>query len=111
MESLPDTTVAPVFLTDDDTGAAVTHTIAAVADETWVIDWIQCSYAADPSGTPGNLTVTIDGTTVIDQDITQTNPPMLDFSEQGVYGGANEAVVVTLGAVAGVQGFLNVKYH
>lgn len=99
--------------------AAVVN-IAADAQEYWVIDSIEWSYDAAPTG--GNLLVTIGGTTVFSVDITAAGPGHFDWSNApryttgtGAGGGKptlNEAVVVTLAAGgASVTGKVNVRYR
>jgi hypothetical protein len=103
-------------LTGTASSADVTLTIAAKADEFWVIDWISWSYSADP--TAGALSVTIGGTTVYQIDITTGGPAHIDFTEGPLYTKLrtssgprkNEAVVITLDNGA-VVGKLNVRYR
>ncbi|RIK75377.1 MAG: hypothetical protein DCC68_21245 [Planctomycetota bacterium] len=88
----------------DDEAAVVT--ISAEANRTHVIDRVVCSYDADPTG--GRITVVIGGVTKFDQFITHAGLAPLDL---GVWGGANEAAVITLAAGGtNVTGKLDVFY-
>jgi len=99
----------------DDTAVAIT--IAADADNFWVLQKIIWSYDGDPTG--GSITVTIGGTTVDYFDITSGGPGFMDYSiagngMTGLYNTSrtkNEALVVTLAAGGGtVEGSLTIRY-
>lgn len=100
----------PTFVSSVGAGAnqAVTITIAAVATEKHVLDWVQWSYSAAGAG---SLSITVDGTTVMQLDITAAGPGSLDLSAAPIYGAINEAVVITLAAVTGAVGKLNCRYR
>lgn len=88
-------------------GTAAVVTIAAKADEFWVIDWITWSYDDDPVG--GRLTVEIGGVLVWDIDITVGGPGHIEFTG-ALYGSKNQAVVVTL-ANGGAAQKVNLRYR
>lgn len=113
-ESIVDPCAAGTWETDTSTAnAAAVITIAAGADDFWVLDAIGFSYSA---GSPaGSITVAIGGTTLFTLNITGTTDQFLDFSNCPIYKAArtkNEALVVTLAAGgASVIGKLNIRYR
>lgn len=80
------------------TAAVVTYS-APGAGICHVINGVAWSYSAAPTG--GRLTITDDGNTVLDIDITAAGPGSLCFAHP-LKGTANKAVVVTLAAGGGV---------
>ncbi len=94
-----------------DTDAVIT--IAAVADEYWVIDSVHCSYKLG-TGTTGKLTIAFGGTTKHEEDIT-SNGVYERLFPRGLYVGLNnlnEACVITLAAGGtSVVGKVNVTYR
>ena len=88
---------------------AAVITIAAEAEVVHVLDQIEWSYDAAPTG--GRLTVTIGGTTVLDLSITADGPGFIPFPK-GLYGTVNQAVVITLASGGGtVVGKINATYR
>jgi hypothetical protein len=90
-----------------DTAAIIT--IAAVADETHVVDAVQWSYSEAPTG--GSLTITVNAVTKFKIAITAAGPGFINFP-QGLYGDVNQAVVITLAAGAGTcVGIVSAQTH
>lgn len=75
-------------------GTNAVITVAASADDFWVIDWISWSYDGTPIG--GGLTVTIGGVTVYQLDITAAGPGHIEFVRGLHIPILNRAVVVAL---------------
>lgn len=116
MRALPNTTAGTTLAKHHpaaDTAAVVT--IAAVAGQRHVIDWIHFGYDK-VSDAVETLTVAIAGTTVwqisIPVDVDVSGPHFISFPH-GLYGtGLNEAVVVTLSASGNTcTGKVNVGYR
>lgn len=115
MRTEPKTGARQILASDldvaDNTAAAVT--VAADTDEFWVVDRIDWSYDAAPTG--GLLTIAYgtSPTTVWQVDITAAGPGFVNF-DRGLHNAAtkNEQLVVTLAAGgAGIGGELNVLYR
>lgn len=91
---------------------AAVITIAADAEQFWVLDWLMWSYSEVP--TAGRLTVAIGGTTYIDLDITAAGPGPLRF-EPPLYNPSfakGETMVITLAAGGGTcTGKLSARYR
>lgn len=89
-------------------GTNAVVTIAADANQFWVIDWISWSYGGTPTG--GKLGVTIGGVLVYQIDITASGHGHVDFVRPLHIPILNRAVVVTLtnGTVANK---VNVRYR
>jgi hypothetical protein len=84
-------------------------TLTPETDEVLVVDQLNWSYDATPTG--GRLTVTIGGATAFDVDITADGPGFMP-SPRGLYGAANQTIVATLAAGgASCTGKLNVTYR
>ena len=95
--------------------AAAVVTIAADAEQVWVVDSIYFGFTADPAAAV-LLTVAIGGSTVFQIPITKGGAGVIPFrtaDDEGLYGAKNQAVVVTLEAsgTGGTIGYLNVKYR
>lgn len=98
----------PQFGSDaESSGTDAIVTVAADANEFWVLDWISWSYGGTPSG--GNLKVEIDGTIVWQVDITNGGPGHIEF-EKPIYGEKNKELKVTL-ADGGVANKVNIRYR
>jgi hypothetical protein len=88
---------------------AASVSIAADSKEHWVIESVDFSYDATPSG--GSITITSGGTTIYKMAITSAGAYRREF-ENGLKATKGEAVVVTLAAGgAGVSGTLFVQYR
>lgn len=96
---------------DASANGAAAITIAADADEAWILDHVSYSYNAAP--TAGKLTISFGGTTEFELDITAAGPEVLHFGPQGLSAGnRNEAVVITLAAAgAAVTGKVAAQYR
>jgi len=99
---------------------AAVCTVAADTKETWVLDWIHCSFdeggATDYSST---LTVAF-GTApttkwqviiAVDASVYGGAGVFPFYFPRGLYNAKGEQMVVTLAAVANVEGKLNIGYH
>lgn len=84
-------------------------TIAADADDFWIIDSITWSYGSTLVPSDGYLKISIDGSIVWQIDVTVSGPGHINF-EKPIYGEKNQAVVITLedGTTGGT---LNVRYR
>lgn len=120
MQQFPLDSGAQVYQLDDQplVNVAAVHTIAADANQFWVIDSIEWSYDSVPTG--GRLSITIGGTLVFDVDITAAGPGHFDWSHAPRFTNLlnkgqplkNEAVVITLASGgASAIGNLNVRYR
>lgn len=84
-------------------------TLAADANEEWVIHTVSCSYDAAP--TAGQVTIALAADTIV-LDITATGPNHFEFPIGLRCGAKNTAVTVTLKAAGvGVVGSLAVTYR
>jgi len=89
--------------------AAVITYAAAGAGVSHVLGGVAWSYDADPTG--GRLTITDDGNTVFDVNITSKGPGFFTFPRPKK-GTANKALVITLAAGgSGVTGKVNATSH
>jgi hypothetical protein len=90
--------------------AAVASTIAAAANQAWVITRIQVSFTAAPAAAAA-LTVSFGGVNKFDIDLSAAGPYDFQFPS-GLHGKTqNQAMVVTLAAGgAGVIGTINYGY-
>jgi hypothetical protein len=76
-------------------GANAAITLAAIGENGNVeIEAIAWSYSAAPTG--GRLTVTSDGVTLLDVDITAGGPGMLDFSGSCLASKNGKSLIITL---------------
>ena len=113
MHMLPDTVAVPTVASslDGANATALTVTINPDDDEYVVLDVVSWSYNGTPTG--GELSLAVDGTDTYKVDITEGGPGHLPFGERGMLTSQTKGltVVVTLAAVAGVGGQLNVLYR
>ncbi len=113
MKHFPDGQAASTFLSDSNDNSATIHTIAAVADERHVLDYVTFGY----NGTPGavkSFTMTIDGVTKFQVDLPAATQKANHITfKRGWYGAKNVAVVATLPAsgTGGVVGFVNIGHR
>lgn len=85
---------------------AAVVTLAATTNRQHVVHGVQWSYSVDPTG--GKLTITVNGSTVWEVDVTSSGPG--GFSCE-IPGGTNQAIVVTLAAGGGASvAKINVQY-
>lgn len=89
-------------------GADAVITIAADANQFWVLDWIGYSYATTP--TNGKLTIAIGGVTVYAVDITAAGPSHIDFHHPLYQEVLGRTMVITLTNGGGAKN-LNVRYR
>jgi hypothetical protein len=111
MQGSPETTAAPTFFTHAPAAnTAATKNIAAATGETWVLHWLHFSYDGVPAAVK-TASVVIGGTYKWQVDITTAGVWTIEFPG-GLYGSANEALVVTLPASGSgsVKGKINIKY-
>ena len=101
-------TTSDVNAPASNTAAVLTY--AAVSDRRHVLDGIQWSYSAAPTG--GNLKVEDgSGTTVFSIDVTAAGPGFVPFAP-GLAGRGNTAMIVTLAAGgSGVSGKVNASHR
>lgn len=89
-------------------GGAAVITLTGVADVVHILNQLWFSYSADPTG--GGLTITIDGVTFLDHDITKGGPGPLPLERMND-GKTGSDVVITLKAGGGsIVGKLSVQY-
>lgn len=89
-------------------GTPAVVTVAADAEQFWVLDWISWSYDSTP--TSGNLKVEIGGTTVWQVDITSGGPGHIEFDKPLYVPTKNQSLVVTL-ADGTVANKVNIRYR
>lgn len=75
---------------------AVVTLAAAGTTQAHIIEQIVWSY--DKTPTPGNITITNDGTAIFDIDITAAGPGSITFPGDVLKSTANKALVITLAA-------------
>ncbi len=94
---------------DGGAGAQAVITIDPVEEETHVIDWIVAGYTGNGAG---KLLITWGGTPKWEVPIPVGGPHIFEFGIRGLHNNtANEAVVLTLSAVAGETADLVTGYH
>lgn len=95
MQNTPDSIAKPTTgYNTAATGGDSVISVAADANEYWIIDWIGFSYADDP--TSGSLIVNSNTTTIYACDITKGGPGLLNFGEKGLYSPKGNSLTVTL---------------
>jgi len=101
-------TTSDVNAPASNTAAVLTY--AAVSDRRHVLDSVEWSYSASPTG--GNLKIEDGaGTTVFSIDVTAAGPGFFKFAP-GLAGRANTALIVTLAAGgSGVSGKVNAGHR
>jgi len=89
-------------------GGAAVVTLSGVTDVVHILNHVWFSYSDTPAS--GGITITIDGETFLDHDITQSGPGPLPLNRMND-GTTGSEVVITLKAGGGaVVGKLSVQY-
>jgi hypothetical protein len=98
-------TSTTVVVVTGDASAETTFTVTA--DPLNVLDYVHCSYFGAGTNSTGSLTVAVDGTTVLMNDLLSKD--IFKFDRLGIVSGRNEDIVITLAAAgASVTGRLSV---
>ncbi len=110
MKHFPDGVAASTFSTVSASDAEATETVAAVADQIHVVDFVTVGFDQAPGGV-ALFKITIGGTIVFQFDYPATSLGTFHFVfPRGLYGNVNEAVVFSL-AAGGTAGDIGKVSH